>query len=64
MDIADQLRARIDESRMSQYEICKKAGVSEPHMSRFMHGRSGLSLRTLSALCDVLGLELKRSRHG
>ncbi len=43
---------------MSRYAICKASGVEQAVMSRFMAGKRGLTLTTLDALADVLGLDL------
>ena len=53
---SDQIRDAVDASGMSRYRICKEIGLSQPTMSRFMAGRSGLSMESLDRLADLLGL--------
>ncbi len=43
---------------MSRYRICKRAVIDQATFSRFMAGRVGLSLPTLDALAEVLGLDV------
>jgi len=56
--LSDQIRQAIDASGVSRYAICKQIGLDQALLSRFMQGRSGLSVQTLDALADVLGLDL------
>lgn len=57
--LIQQLRAAIDASEMTRYEIAKRAGVPNSTLSRIMSGeRQGVSFETLEKLCEVLGLEL------
>lgn len=56
--LSDQIRQAVDESGMSRYRICKELGLAEATMSRFMSGQGGLSMATLDALADLLGLEI------
>jgi transcriptional regulator with XRE-family HTH domain len=58
--VTEQLRQAIDASGQSRYAICKALGIDQAHLSRFMAGDCGLSMDTLDALCEYLGLELKR----
>ena len=55
---SDQIRAAVDASGMSRYRICKEIGLSQPTMSRFMAGRTGLSMESLDRLADLLGLDV------
>jgi transcriptional regulator with XRE-family HTH domain len=56
--LADQVRAAIDESQLSRYEIAKRSGVDEASISRFMNERAGLSFVALEKLAPVIGLEI------
>ena len=56
--LSDQVRRAVDDSGLSRYRICKLAGIDEGSFSRFMAGKVGLSLPTLDALADVLGLDV------
>ncbi len=53
---SDQIRAAVDASGMSRYRICRDIGLSQPTMSRFMAGKSGLSMESLDRLAELLGL--------
>ena len=56
--ISSQLRGHIKTSDLSQYRIAKNTGVSQAVISRFMTGRSGLSLNTIDKIGAELGLKL------
>jgi len=56
--LSDQVRQAIDASGVSRYRICMEIRLDQAVMSRFMDGRSGLSVQNLDALADVLGLDL------
>jgi transcriptional regulator with XRE-family HTH domain len=56
--LSDQIRQAIDASGVSRYRICKQIGLDQALLSRFMQDRSGLSVQTLDALADVLGLDV------
>lgn len=56
--ISNQLRAAIDASGMSRYAMCKKIGMDQSVMSRFMVGTGGLSTEMTDKLCVLLGLQL------
>lgn len=55
---SDQIRAAIAASDITRYRICKKIGLPESSMSRFMAGRAGLSLETIDKLAELLGLSV------
>lgn len=56
--LSDQIRQAVNDSGVSRYAICKAAGIDQGTFSRFMRGKVGLSLPTLDALADVLGLNI------
>ena len=56
---SDQLRRAVDQSALSRYEICKRAGLDQSVMHRFMHEKSGLSITSIDAICEVLSLRLE-----
>ena len=59
-DLASQLRAEIGRAGKSRYQLCQETGVSQTVLSRFVHGRGGLSLKSAGLLCENLGLRLMR----
>jgi transcriptional regulator with XRE-family HTH domain len=61
--LTDQVRRAVNDSPLSRYAICKAAGIDQAVMSRFMAGKAGLSLKSLDALAEVLGLELKLKKR-
>ncbi len=64
---SDEVRQAVDASDMSRYRICQEIDLNQSTMSRFMAGRSGLSLDTLDRLAVVLDLHVvasKRRRKG
>jgi cyanate lyase len=56
--LSDQIRRAVDASDATHYAIAKTIGLDHAVMSRFMAGKSGLSIRNLDALADVLGLDM------
>ena len=56
--LSDQVRRAVAGASLSRYRICKLAGIDQATFSRFMAGKVGLSLPTLDALADVLGLDV------
>ena len=58
LQFSDQLRRAVNQSGLSRYEICKRAGLDQSVMHRFVHGQSGLSMTTIDAICEILGLRL------
>lgn len=56
--LSDQIRQAVNSSGLSRYAICKAAKIDQGSFSRFMSGKIGLSLPTIDALADVLGLDI------
>ena len=64
---SEQLRQAIDQDERSRYRISMETGIPQGQLSRFMHSKGGLSLRSVDRLCECLGLGLKitaRKRKG
>jgi transcriptional regulator with XRE-family HTH domain len=61
--LSDQVRRAVDASGLSRYRIAKETGIGESTMSRFMAGRCGLSLASIDALADLLGLDIAAKRR-
>jgi transcriptional regulator with XRE-family HTH domain len=58
-DWATVLDAVVQDTGASQTEIAIAVGVSQPHVSRFMNGRSREpGIQTVRALCNGLGIPL------
>lgn len=60
--LSDQLRATISSSDRSMGQIARESGIDIATISRFMHGKGGLSVDGIDRLAEVLGLELKTKR--
>ncbi len=59
----DQLRRYVLTSGLSQRELCRRTGLDPAHVCRWLQGKEGLSLRTVTAICEALDLMLvPRSR--
>jgi hypothetical protein len=54
----DQFRAAVLNAEESRYKISKATGISESILSRFVHGRAGLSMDYMDRLAAHLGLKL------
>ena len=53
------IRKAMERHPMTRYQIAKETGVSESVLSRFANGKASITLSKASALCHLLGLELK-----
>jgi len=56
--ILDQIRRAIEESGQTRYRIWQETGISQAQLSRFMHGKQGLSYEAVEKLVGYLGLEI------
>ena len=56
--IHEQVQAAMEAESMSAYKISMETGLSQGLLSRFLRGKSPLSLRALTLVLDVLGYEL------
>lgn len=57
--VSEQLRKAVEQAPVSRYAISKATGVDQAVLSKFVRGeRKGLSMETVDALCDYLGLTL------
>jgi len=57
--LTDQLKTAISSSDKSMGQIARESAVDLATISRFMHGKGGLSLAGLNSIADSLGLELR-----
>jgi transcriptional regulator with XRE-family HTH domain len=56
--LSDQIRRAVDAAGVSRYRIAKTLRLDCGLFSRFMADKSGLSVKNLDALADVLGLDV------
>jgi transcriptional regulator with XRE-family HTH domain len=57
--LSDQVRDAVNASGLSHYAICKALELSQGTFSRFMSGRSGISMKNLDQLGELLDLEVR-----
>ena len=57
-DIGDQVRQAIENCGMSRATISRSTGVSEGMLSRFVHGETDMTLRTLARIAPVIGVRV------
>jgi len=58
LSLSDQIRRAVDECGLSRYEVCKRLGLDQAHLSRFMAGTEGMSIPLLDRLADFLGVRV------
>lgn len=56
------MRLEISQAAISQYELARRVGLDKSVVSRFMHGKSGLSIQNIDAICEELGLALTKKK--
>ena len=56
--LSEQIRRGIRSCGMTRYRICKKIGLTQPSMTRFMAGTASLSLDTLDKIAALLDLNI------
>jgi len=56
--IAGALRRALKTSELSRYAIAKETGITQSILSRFLHGKAGITLDTADRLAKILGLQL------
>jgi transcriptional regulator with XRE-family HTH domain len=57
--LSEQIRRAILASDLTRYQVCKRIGLSQSTMSRFIHRGGGLSMEVVDALADVLDINLE-----
>ncbi len=55
---SDELRNAILRSNKTRYQISAETGIAQSVLSRLVSGKSGLSLASIDAVCECLGLTL------
>lgn len=63
MGIITQLREAIQNDSRSLNGLARVAKLSPIQLSRFVRGERGLTTPAVDALCEVLGLELRRTKR-
>jgi transcriptional regulator with XRE-family HTH domain len=56
--VSDAVRRAILASGLSRYRISQETGLDQAALSRFMAGKTSLTLTSLDALADMLGLDM------
>ena len=56
--LSERIRQAVRDSGLTHYRICQQIGISEPMMSRFMHGHCGLSMAVLDRLAELLDFDI------
>jgi len=54
----DQIRHAVKTAGMSRYRLALESGVDETALSRFVRAERGLSMESIDAIADVLGLQV------
>ena len=56
--LTDQLRHFIEAGEMSRYELSKITGIDKSVLSKFVHGKCGLSMQSLDKIGETLSLQI------
>ena len=64
MAFSEEVRRAIDGSGLSRYAICKRIGLDQAVMSRFMSGKGMVSLKVLDRLAGSLDLHVTTGKKG
>ena len=57
--IAEILKKHILKSKESRYSICKKTGIDNATLSKFLSGGIDIKISTAGKLLEFFGLEIK-----
>ena len=57
---SEQLRDAIGQDERSRYRISMETGIPQGQLSRLMHDKGGVSLRSVDRLCECLGLGMTK----
>lgn len=60
MDARQTIRDELARIGMSQSELARRAGMTQPHVNRWLSGHADITAERLGVLCEVLGLDLRR----
>ena len=67
--MGNRLREILNAEKVTAYRLSKDFGIDQAQLSRFFHGKPGLSLKMLEQIADYLGYDIefvkrKHSRKG
>lgn len=58
LSLSDELRQAIEQSGVSRYSIWQQTGIDQGSLSKFMDGERGLSIESIDAIAELLGLHI------
>jgi transcriptional regulator with XRE-family HTH domain len=58
LKFSDEIRQAVESSGLSRYAICKKLGIDQAQLSRFMAGKGWIGQDNLDALAELLELHV------
>jgi transcriptional regulator with XRE-family HTH domain len=58
LNLSEEIRAAINKSKLSGYELCEQSGVDRAVLSRFLRGERSITLDTADKLVEALELKL------
>jgi len=64
LKFTDEIRDAVDGCGMSRYAICKRLGIAESLMSRFMNGKGWFGPDNLDTLAVLLDLHVAADKPG
>jgi len=56
--VLEQIREAIRQGKKTRYQISQETGILQSGLARLMTGEKGLSIESLEAVADCLGLEI------
>ena len=61
---SDQLRQAIERADKTRYQISMETNIAQSTLSRFIHGKGGLSLESIDLVCQCIGGRLVTDSMG
>ena len=59
--LTDQLRHFIEAGEMSRNQLSKITGIDKAVLSKFVHGKCGLSMQSLDKIGETLSLQITKT---
>ena len=59
--LTDQLRHFIEADELSRNELSRITGIDKAVLSKFVHGKCGLSMLSLDKIGETLGLQITKT---